>query len=499
MQIDNLNFATADLETAKAAAGKVKADVDLVRSRLGINLQKNVDLYNNIVSKYFTQRFKESTEIFEYRKANPAKSNFVRFVVDLSAKYLYGRATKVRRDFGNNVETSKKATQLVKDTGLHQIMYDAAKKAAVCGEQVVRHVAVDRDTQEQPPEGRATANTIPIPVLLNPQKTWTRFNPWGKLEAVYMQYEVYDFVKQKNVVYNEFVTESSRVTWADDNSALTPTKTPNVIPLTTEFVVLINNEDRISDIEDIRDMSVDIVEAYTDMKHFHARHGWPQLLSEVDLSNVAHSPNHVWELLSDIDDGKKVTDRVAYLTWDGKMKEAYEYASRIERNLFILSNTARISTGDLEAIGQLRSGAALTVAHSVAIHKTHAKQIVWEKNEKALLMALLRYTAYISNKEMASLYPDLEITITYPTDFVPGDELQRVQIRAQEIQNGLASLVDLLKERHPELSESEIEDLKKAIFEEQGELVDSLRKFQSETVGVSGTSGTSSEKSAEQK
>jgi Phage portal protein, SPP1 Gp6-like len=498
MQIDNLNFTSASLEVAKAAASKIKADADNARSSLGINLQKNVDLYNNIVSKYFTQRFKESLEIFEYRKANPAKSNFVRFVVDLSAKYLYGRATKVRRDFGKNVETSEKATKLIKDTGLHQVMYDAAKKAAVCGEQVVRLVAVDRDTKEQPPEGIATANTIPTPVLLNPLKTWTHFNPWGKLDAVYMQYEVYDFARQKNVIYNEFVTESSRVTWADDPGALTPSIVPNIMPLTTEFVVLVNNGDRISDIEDIRDMSVDIVEAYTDMKHFHARHGWPQLLSEVDLSNVAHSPNHVWELLSDIDDGKKVTDRVAYLTWDGKMKEAYEYASRIERNLFILSNTARISTGDLEAIGQLRSGAALTVAHSVAIHKTHAKQIVWEKNEKAMLGALLRFTAYLQDSSVDSMFPDLEITITYPTDFVPGDELQRVQIRAQEIQNGLASLSDLLKERHPELSESEIETLKDLIIEEQGLLVDSIRKFQSETVGVSGTSGTSSQKSAEQ-
>lgn len=499
MQIDNLNFTGGNLEIAKAAAGKIKTDVIQARGALGIDLQKNTDLYNNIVTKYFKQRFKESAEIFEYRKANPAKSNFIRFVVDLSAKYLYGRATKVRRDFGKNKETSEKATKLVKDTGLHQIMYDAAKKAAVCGEQVVRLVAVDRDTKEQPPEGLATANTIPIPVLLNPLFTWTKFNPWGKLEAVYMQYDVYDFVKQKKVVYNEFVTESSRVTWSDDDNVVAPAIKPNIVPLTTEFVVLVNNEDRISDIEDIRDMSVDIVEAYTDMKHFHARHGWPQLLSEVDLSNVAHSPNHVWELLSDIDDGKKVTDRVAYLTWDGKMKEAYEYVSRIERNLFILSNTARISTGDLEAIGQLRSGAALTVAHSVAIHKTHAKQIVWEKNEKALLGALMRYMAYLNNTTVSALFPELDVSITYPTDFVPGDELQRVQIRAQEIQNGLASLLDLLKERHPELSEAEIEALKKLIIEEQGLLVDSLRKFQSETVGVSGTSGTSSQKSAEQK
>jgi hypothetical protein len=213
---------------------------------------------------------------------------------------------------------------------------------------------------------------------------------------------------------------------------------------------------------------------------------------------VAHSPNHIWEILSDIDDGKKVTDRVAYLTWDGKMKEAQEYTDRAERNLFILSNTARISTGDLQAIGQLRSGSALTVAHSVAIHKTQAKQIVWEANEKAFLVSLLSFAAYLKRSTLQASYPGLDITITYPTDFVPGDDMQRVQIRVQEIQNGLSTIEDLLKERYPELTEDEIKLKKEEVLADQAELVDSLRKFTTESEGVPGKSGTSSQKSAEQ-
>lgn len=494
MQSDNLNLEGVPIGTVKNIAGKIKNDELTERSQLGIDLRKNKDLYNNKAHIYFNQRYKEDNEIFKYRKDNPAKSNFIRFIVDLSAKYLYGRATKVRRDFGEK-ETSVKVGDYLKEIDLHQVMYASAKKAAVFGKQVVRFIGLEMDTKSPPPDGKSTEKTRPYPVLLNPERTWTKFSAWGTLIAVYLEYDVIDYAKSKKIVVHEFITESSRAKWSAD-ADIPSSNTKNFIPLSTEFVVLKNNEDMISDIEDIKDLSIDVTEAYTDMKHFHAKHGWPQLLSEVDLSNVAHSPNKVWQILSDIDDGKKVTDRVAFLTWDGKMKEAHEYASRLERNLFILSNTARISTGDLEAIGQLRSGAALTVAHSIAIHKTQAKQIVWEKNEKEFLTAFLKHIAYLQDKNIETIFPDLDIKITYPTDFVPGDDLQRTQVQQVQAINGLKSIKDIVRENYPELDNAAIDDKFDEILEEQRDMVDSTRRFESTQVG--GTSGSPTQKSQEQ-
>jgi hypothetical protein len=349
--------------------------------------------------------------------------------------------------------------------------------------------------------------------------TWVKRNRWNKVIAVVMSYKTTDFATNKTIDITELIVDDSRFLWADQGSidtfasmsvALTGStllaegkgiRVDNTQRLSDEFVHLVNNQDRLSDIEGIMDLNVVLDEAMTDKKHFYAKHGWPQLVSEVDLSKVQHSPNKIWEISPDVDDGKDIMKRLGFLVWDGKMADYEKFVKNIELQIMIISNTAAISTGDLEAIGQLRSGAALITAHSVAIHKTQAKQIIWDKNEKNLFKAMANFDSYLKATKVDAAYRDLDITIKFPRDFVPGAEHERAQINQIMFNSHLMPLREILRNEFPNAKPEEIEAMYKEIMDDSEQIVDSTREFVSKTqdTGATGKSGGSMQKSKEQK
>lgn len=509
---DNFKLSGATVGQAQAVAEAVVNEITNERVTRGIDFSRNWEMYSGRHAQFFKPRINEAAEILQYRKENPVVVNHVKFTVDLAARYLYGRASKVARKFSKNKTTNKQMLDLVKKTDIQGFLLDAAKKASIFGEVTARLVAVDSLTGLQPEE-KSTQTSYPQPILLDPMNTFVKRNRWGKIVAVVMRYKVQNFATNKTLQITELVVDDSRWQWSSEsawvaNQAFTLSgstvvdgaglKRTNPYRLSDEFIHLPNNQERLSDIEDIMDLNIALDEAQTDKKHFFNKHGWPQLVTEVSLKNVENSPNKVWEIAPGEDDGKKVLDRLGFLTWDGKMEDHAKFVKNLERQIMILSNTAAISTGDLEAIGQLRSGAALITAHSVAIHKTQAKQIVWERNEINLFTAMANFESYLLNTKVESRYADLDILIYFPKDFVPGAEHERAQINQILSNSHLKPIRDILWEETPNADDEIIEAKYQEIMKDSVDIVDSTREFISEEKGATGKSGTPTEKSKQQ-
>lgn len=506
---DNFKLNGQGIAQAIQVANAVVNEITSERAYRKINLAKNWDMYNANHAPYFRQRLDEDNAVFEYRKQNPIIANLVGFSVDLSARYLYGRSSKVTRKFSKNKAANKRMLELTKKADIQNFLLNASKKTAVFGSVLARNVAVDYKTGLQP-NGKSTPDTYPHPILLDPLNTWVKRNRWGKIVAVVMDYKIQDYTVNKTKNIRELVVEDSRWMWetqAVSNIGPYVTTNPvadtgqridNTYKLSDEFVLLVNNEEMVSDIEGIMELNIALDEALTDKKHFFNKHGWPQLVSEVSLEQVQYSPNKIWEINPDVDDGKKVLDRLGFLTWDGKMADYEKFVKNLERQIFILSNTAAISTGDLEAIGQLRSGAALITAHSVAIHKTEAKQIIWERNETNLFKAMANFDSYLQNTKTDSLFRDLNIEIRFPNDFVPGAEHERAQINQILFNSHLKPLRDILQEEYPEADQDAIEEKYQEIMKDSEDIIDSTREFISQAQGATGKSGTPMQKSKQQ-
>ena len=532
MLADKFNLAGVNEKIARDTASAIIREVQGERTLRGENYITNWDMYQNRHEKYFKQRLDEPENILKYRKDNAIKSNLCGFTVDLSAKYLYGKASKIVRNFSEkNKDTDKKIRKVLENVHIESFLLDAAKKAAVYGETTVRLVPVDSVTGEQVNDV-STENSYPHPILMEPIRTFVKCNKWGKIAAVVSLYFSQDYATNQKYSIIELVVSDSRWTWRSkgaidlysfgnlkslgaeplfSEAELVVNGVANNYALEDEFIHFPNNDDLRSDLVDIIDLNIALDEALTDKQHFFQKHGWPQLVSEVSLENVTYSPNKIWEVIPDVDDKKKVLDRMGFLTWDGKMEDHAKFIKNLERNIMILSNTAAISTGDLEAIGQLRSGAALITAHSVAIHKTEAKQIVWERNEEKLFWAIARMDSYLHNEKVGGRYPDLDPCIKFPKTFVPGAEMEEAQIHQMELNSHTKALSDIIQEKYGDLDPDEVEAKKSEILEDARSIVDSVREFISVTAGTSqdsgssntgnakGKSGTSSQKSAEQK
>lgn len=515
-QFIGIKNAAEPLQVAQSIIAAVK------RSRVAKNIDsdKHWAMYQGHHSDYFRIRKDEDKELFGYRKKSAVIANYVRYVVDLSGKYLYGRASKVSRRFSDENDTDKRMRDLLKNTQYDLLMLEASKKAGIFGEIGFRLIPIDSVTGNQPEGGFATETTYPHPILLDPTKTYFLTNKWGNITAVVIEDEYTDYTsgvsgrKHKTL---ELVVADSRWFWDDyDEFGFSTTQLSssvgNLYDLNQEFVLAKNNDAWIDDIQDILGLNIQMDEVLTDNANFFARHGWPQLVSSVDLRNVQNTPQHVWQIESEGPDDK-IQDKLFFLQWDGRMAESHEFVQYLESLIFKVSCTARVATGDLEAIGQLRSGPAIVTAHSPSIQKTQEKQVVWQGNECRLLKAIANFDSKIHGQAIGSRYKGLDVYITFPRDFVPGEELVRAEVQQIQINSHIRTLKDLIRENHPEFSEEEVEVYREEIMSDSHDVVDSEREFISTQPGggstgapagakpvkPSGQSGSSTKKSKEQK
>lgn len=476
-------------EVAQAIIQKVKRD----RVNKNIDVVKHWDLYQGNHADHFRQRNKEDNVLFEYRKDHAVVANEVRYIVDLSAKYLYGRATKVSRRYGENQVTDARMRRLTKLSNYEALMLGSSKTAGVCGEVGMRLVPIDEQTMDQP-DGLATPTTYPHPIPLDPIKTFFLLSPWDKITAVVLQNEYRDYATGQIHKTLELITADSRWFWDDLGGTGITNPIPkfssaNTYPINTEFVLFKNNDFWIDDVQDIINLNIQMDEVLTDNAHFFAKHGWPQLVSSVDLSGVQHASSHIWNVESE-GPQDKIADKMFFLQWDGRMTEAHEFIKYLEALIFKISCTARIATGDLEAIGQLRSGPAIVAAHSPSIQKTQEKQVIWGHNEINLLQAMAAFDSLIHAQAVEVRYAGFDPTIIFPVDFAPGEELVRAEVRQIEINSHLSTLRDLIKEKHPEFNAEQTDKYRDELFDDAETLVDSLREFVTTTPGATGGAAT---------
>jgi hypothetical protein len=185
------------------------------------------------------------------------------------------------------------------------------------------------------------------------------------------------------------------------------------------------------------------------------------------------------------------------------MQESHTFVQYLEALIFKVSSTARIATGDLEAIGQLRSGPAIVTAHSPSVQKTQEKQVVWGSNERKLLTAIASFDSKLHGQSVNTRYAGLDILITFPRDFVPGEELVRAQVQQIQANSHLVTFRDIIRQNHPEYTETQVDEYYDEIMKDSTDIVDSTREFISQTPGggakPSGQSGPAQQKATEQK
>lgn len=488
--------------TALSIAGAVKKDVEDNRKIHNVYPQIHWDFYHSYQEKYFVQRKNEDDAQFAERKKHAVVTNYVRFIVDLDTRFLYGRPRKIGRQYGKSEKTEARMREINGLININNLQMEAKRIASLNGEQGIRLIAVDKTTGTQVDRNsKITDNVYPHPVPLDPRSSFFMVNPYGKLVAVVMESKATDFVNGKDIVITELVTDDSRWLWHDDKLQLAEL---NKYTLRDEFVLQRNNPQRIDSVQDMLKLQTALNECMTDNKYFFAKHGRPQLVSTVDLENVIGKGETVWQIDLDDSETQKVMDQLGFLVWDGKMEASREHALELQSALFKVASTAAISTGDLKGIGNLRSGAALITAYAPSIQKALEQQIIWAKNEEDLAFAIASFDSLIHSTTVEARFPEMEFRMRFPKESgVPGEEIMNAEVRQININSHLKTLHELVQDEHPEFSEAETKAYVDQITEDSKTQADALRVFeQSEKEGEGGDpkngSKSSSKKSTEQ-
>jgi len=461
-------------------AGAVVKTVKNQRVDNVVNMDKSWDFYQGAHAKYFIQRRNEPTDVYNWRKTNIVKPNYCKFLINLQAKYAYGRNAKIRRQF--TLEEAKSRTEdrlrrLDQIIGYQALMMKIKRFSGLFGEQTVRLCPVDENTGDLL-TAKANQSTYPQPVLLDPRHTFVLKNQWGRITAVVVEDSYTDYVEGTKVATVELIVSDARFFFRDGK--LTESSI-NQWDLNSEFVSFINNDLMKDDLQDVMDLQIKLNEALTDASHFYEFQSYPQMVAKLDLSDVVKSAGYIWEISGDLEG--KIKDSIDYLTWDGAMADARKYQKDLEAHMFKIASTAPIATGDLEGIGQLRSGAALITANAPSIQKAQEAYVTWWRNEYNFFKALTTMDSFYHGQPVDTRFPKLNIDIHFPEDFVPGEDLIREEIHAMSMNAHTTTIRDVARSRHPEKTEEEITEYRKEIIEDSMDLTDKKHHFVSEKTG----------------
>jgi hypothetical protein len=459
-------------------AEAIKNDVQAKRTLNKVFPQMHWDFYHAYQEKYFVQRKNEDNGQFLERKTQAIVTNYVRFIIDLDTRFLYGRPNKIGRQYGESAKTEKRMREVNKLINISNLQMESKRIASLYGEQGIRLIAVDKTTGSQVgDDSKLSDNVYPHPVPLDPRNTFFMVNPYDKITAVVIKTEFTDYVNgSKLVEATELITNDSRWLWYDD--ALESVEL-NKYNLRDEFVLQVNNPQRIDSVQDMLKLQTALNECMTDNKYFFAKHGRPQLVSSVDLSNVIGKGDTVWEINMDDSENQKVMDQLGFITWDGKMEASREHALELQSALFKVASTAAISTGDLKGIGNLRSGAALITAYAPSIQKALEQQIIWAANEEKLAFAIASFDALIHSTTVEERFPQMEFIMRFPKESgVPGEEIINAEVRQININSHLKTIHELVQDEHPEFSKAEVDAYRSQAVLDSRDLADATRAFE---------------------
>jgi hypothetical protein len=496
---DNLSlaqFVGTDSEVPRSVAGAVKKQVQNEREQNGINLTKNWDFYQGFQRKYFNRRPNEDDVSFMERKKRAVIENFAKLIVDTNTKFLYSREEQIGRTYGKNKKTQDRLKHINGLIDIGRLQLDSKRQASIFGESIVRLVPTDEFTGKLVAGKKTTSATYPHPIHLDPQCTYVLIDAYGKIQAVMIESSYYDYVKELKIETIELVVEDSRWFWEDGKVT---NSEKNSYSLDEEFVVQVNNSMRKDDITPTLVLQTKLNETITDQNFFFARHGMPQLVSEVDLSKVTMGDGKVWQIQNSEED-KKIIDQLFFLTWDGEMEGSMKHAKELESQILKLSYVAMISTGDISSTGQLRTGAALVTSYGPTIKLAQESKVTWAINEKKLNKAIAKFDARLHGQAVNVRFKDYDFRVSFPVDAgVPGEELVSAEVDAMQLNSHATTFRELIRRRHSYFTDEEVEAYYQEIIADSKDIADALRVFESVQTGEDGKPiDSSSKKSSEQ-
>lgn len=203
--------------------------------------------------------------------------------------------------------------------------------------------------------------------------------------------------------------------------------------------------DGASDLHDIIELQNKLNETMSDDGHVIANHTFPLLLfSGIQVKD--DFKRGVADVLSTKNDQAKGQ----YITWDANLEASANYSDRLERNIREVSGYSPVSDGILDNIGQVRNLKGAMVPDMLTIRE---KQAFYGEAEEDHSEAVLRMAEW----HEGSSYENKSLNIKYSEDYIPVDELTRVESQSIAVKEGLEDLRDIIRLRNPELEEFELE------------------------------------------
>jgi len=223
-----------------------------------------------------------------------------------------------------------------------------------------------------------------------------------------------------------------------------------------------------SDLKDMKALQLKLDEIQTDLYQILHYHSSPILKFRncAAPTGFIRKPNSAIEI--DSPDGD-----VEYLVWNFDLSGAMEFLESMRKNMRYSVGISDISRGILENLGNLRSGIAVDLTFLSDKISLIRKKAALSYGEEWLARSALRMWEIYTGEALG----DYRFIIEFDDMLTDLDRVLRLQEEMLELQTGVKGIVDMILERHPELTRQEaIQFLK--------DNLDTLRMVQSQP-GVS--------------
>jgi len=189
-------------------------------------------------------------------------------------------------------------------------------------------------------------------------------------------------------------------------------------------------------------------------------HGSPALVTKNVRGQIVLGPDRHIELQgSDAD--------VSYLTWNQDMPGAIALMDRMVDWMATVSETPAPELMNLEGLGNLTSGRAIRLLYAMTIRSTLERQLLYGAAEKELAWASLR----VLGTHTGSSFDRPEMTLHWPSDLVPVDELTRLKGFRAKRELKLETQADQLRQLHPDWTDDRIAEYQTAIAAERTAMI----------------------------
>lgn len=424
---------------------------------------------------YFKKFSKETDDAYFARLDKSVVSNKCKRIVNKGAQFLYATPPERRME-------DDEAHKRIMDTWeFNHVMsgffhLTLAIESQLYGFQLVRNQYV-RKSNQQPifakvgqNDGTYEVKYIPLhPMLSIPVPRVNAQHEMGAVILLTMDVQEQPLlgVDTPQIRYVDYVDDESwlrwKVDWNDNATEITGTqidvqfgqylnKHPygNVNVLFTLYrnaggsmYVMDGN----SDLTDIVELQTKYNETLSDDGHVIANHTFPLLLFTGMIVEKDFKRG-----VADVLSSRNNDAEGRYITWDTNLEASGKFSVRLTEDIREASGYSPVSDGRLDNIGQVRNLRAAMVPDIATISQ---KQVFYRKAEMEHASATLSMIEW----HEAGKYPNKKLEMTFSEDYIPVDELAKVQAQSMSIDSGIEDLRQVIRDRHPELeTDAEIDE-----------------------------------------